>query len=84
MMLAGNAVGAAASAVAASAAAATSATFATTTADKTKICTSSLIFRANKWCFLWLHPTKKKINCHREVPCADKFIRIDIINPQYT
>ena len=34
---------------AAAAAAATSA--ATAVADKTKMCASSLIFRANKWCF---------------------------------
>ena len=46
MSLAGNA---AAAAAAAASAAATSA--ATAAADKTKMCASSLIFRATKWCF---------------------------------
>ena len=46
MSLAGNA---AAASAAAAADADTSA--ATATADKTKMCASSLIFRATKWCF---------------------------------
>ena len=47
MLLAGNvAAASAAASVAASAAAATSAA-----ADKTKMCVSSLIFKATKWCF---------------------------------
>ena len=52
MSLTGNAAAAASAAVAtvsAAAAAATSA--ATAAADKTKMCASSLIFRATKWCF---------------------------------
>ena len=56
MSLTGNAAAAAfatvatvSAAAAAAAAAATSA--ATAAADKTKMCASSLIFRATKWCF---------------------------------
>ena len=52
MSLTGNAAAAAFATVAtvsAAAAAATSA--ATAAADKTKMCASSLIFRATKWCF---------------------------------
>ena len=78
MSLADNA--AAAYAVAASAA-----------ADKTKMCASSLIFRATKWCFSLASggyatrtPHQEKINCHREVPRTDRFMKIDINHPQYT
>ena len=50
MSLAGNAPAAAAAATATAVAAAASAA-ATAAADKTKMCASSLIFRAIKWCF---------------------------------
>ena len=54
MSLAGNAAAAASAAVAAASAAAaadTDTSAVTATADKTKMCASSLIFRATKWCF---------------------------------
>ena len=57
MSLTGNAAAAASavvatvSAAAAAAAAAAATSAATAVADKTKMCASSLIFRANKWCF---------------------------------
>ena len=56
MSLAGNAAAAASAAVAAASAAAAAASAAATSAataaaDKTKMCASSLIFRATKWSF---------------------------------
>ena len=53
MSLAGNAAAASAAAADAdtSAAADADTSAATATTDKTKMCASSLIFRATKWCF---------------------------------
>ena len=64
---------------------------ATTAADKTKMCASSLIFKATKWCFSLASggyttrtPHQEKINGPKEVPRADTFMKIDINYPQYT
>ena len=91
MSLAGNAAAASAAADAATSAAAAATSAATAAADKTKMCASSLIFRATKWCFSLASggyatrtPHQEKINCHREVPRADRFMKIDINHPQYT
>ena len=51
MSLTGNAAAAFATVATVSAAAAAATSAATAVADKTKMCASSLIFRANKWCF---------------------------------